>query len=91
MRLTVIIEDATVLVDGEARQVTMPSCDPNWTAIQWYGANGTIEVKAGDRIWLESDTALAPFVAAWEAAEPPPPPPPPPQPEPAPADGVTEL
>jgi hypothetical protein len=71
MRLTVIIEDATVIVDGDARTVTMPTCDTNWTAIQWYGAHGTIEVKLGDRIWLESDATLAPFIAAWEAAAPP--------------------
>jgi hypothetical protein len=70
MRLTAIIEDAAVIVDGVARAVSMPACDANWTAIQWYGTHGTIEVKIGDRIWLETDEALAPFVAAWEAAEP---------------------
>lgn len=85
MRLTVIIEDATVIVDGDARTVTLPTHDANWHAIQWYGTHGTIEVKLGERIWLESDAALAPFVAAWEAAAPPAPPPS------APANGVTEL
>jgi hypothetical protein len=71
MRLTAIIEDGIIIVDGAPRRVVMPVCDANWTAIQWYGTYGTVEVKVGERVWLENDTALAPFVAAWELAAPP--------------------
>jgi hypothetical protein len=62
----------------------MPECDANWHAIQWYGTHGMIEVKLGERIWLDAGGALTPFVAAWEAAAPP-------QPVSGPSGGVTEL
>lgn len=87
MRVTVIFEDMSVVVDGVGRTVTMPAYDPNWHALQWYGQHGTIEVKVGDRIWLETDELVQPFIEAWEAAAPVEIPAPPSQP----ASGVTEL
>jgi hypothetical protein len=68
MRVTVIFEDNTIIVDGVAKIMqTMPAFDANWTALQWYGAHGTIEVKLGDRIWLTDLATVQPFIDAWEA------------------------
>lgn len=74
MRVTVIFPDATVYVDGDARRVTMPRCDPNWRAIQWYGDRGDVEVSVGAAFAIDDFSVVVPFVAAWEAAAPPAPP-----------------
>lgn len=71
MRVTVIFPDATVYVDGDARRVTMPPCDPNWRAIQWYGDRGVVEVCVGAAFAVDDFSVVAPFLAAWEAAAPP--------------------
>jgi hypothetical protein len=73
MRLTAVIEDNTVLVNGEARTVDLSVVDPNWHAVQWYGAHGTIEVKQGDRVWLDAFDGIAWIYEAWLLAPPPPP------------------
>lgn len=81
MRATIIFEDRTIIVDGDAKTLpaeSFPAFDPNWHACQWHGTAGTIEVKIGERLWIETDEALAPFVAAFDAYTPPAPEPAPP-------------
>jgi hypothetical protein len=87
MRVTVIFDDVNVYVDGVARGVTMPAHDENWRAVQWYGAEGNVEVRIGSAFHISDVALIAPFVAAWEAAAPPPPA----QSSGAPAGGVQEL
>lgn len=86
MRVTVIFPDSTVYVDGDARRVTMPPCDANWRAIQWYGDRGDVEVSVGAAFAINDFSDVAPFVDAWTAAAPPPVPPPG-----QPAQGVEEM
>lgn len=86
MRVTVIPADATVYVDGDARQVAMPPCDPNWRALQWDDDRGDVEVRIGAGYSVEDWAIVAPFVAAWEAAAPRPA-----QPPGQPAQGVEEM
>lgn len=86
MRVTVIPADATVYVDGVARAVQMPPCDPNWRALQWNGARGDVEVRIGAGYSVDDPAVVAPFHAAWEAAAPRPA-----QPPAQPAQGVEEM
>jgi hypothetical protein len=86
MRVTVIFDDANVYVGSVARNVTMPAHDENWRAIQWCGAEGTVEVRVGSAFHISDPALIAPFVAAWEAAAPPPT-----QSDGGPAGGVQEM
>jgi hypothetical protein len=74
MRLTVIFEDRTIGIDGLFYQFETIEADPNYTAIQWYEDHGTIEVNAGDRIWLDSIEILKPFINQWAERHSSPPP-----------------
>lgn len=65
MRVTIICDDRTVIVDGDPRvvgkEVAMPS---NVAAIQWYGKRGEIEYKVdeyGRRPQNEEFFDLAPY------------------------------
>lgn len=70
MRATVIFQDRTIIVDGVAATLApadFPAADANWTALQWYGAHGTIEVRQGDRIWFETAATLQAYLDAHAA------------------------
>lgn len=72
MRVTVAIEDGTIIVDGSAKKdFDFSQVDPKWHAIQWFGDKGWIEVKVGDRIWLDSIDLVQPFVDMYVAQVPP--------------------
>ncbi|MEY4103790.1 MAG: hypothetical protein RLZZ217_922 [Planctomycetota bacterium] len=86
MRVTVIFPDATVYVDGEARQVALPAHDPNWRALQWHGDRGDVEVRVGAAFAINDSAIVEPFVAAWRAAVPAPA-----SPSGQPATGVEEM
>lgn len=86
MRVTVIFSDSTVYVDGEARHVVMPTHDPNFRAIQWYGEHGDVEVCVGAAFAINDPAIVEPFVAAWRSAAPAPVAPPG-----QPATGVEEM
>ena len=80
MIVSVIFDDGAIVVDREARMgFDFSTVDSNWHALQWGGASGWIEVKQGDRIWLETDELVQPFVTMFNAAAPVAAPPPVPQ------------
>lgn len=70
MRVTVIIADSAVYVDGDARRVELPPHDPNWRALQWNGEFGDVEVRVGAAYMVADPAIVEPFVAAWRAAAP---------------------
>jgi hypothetical protein len=74
MRVTVIIADSMVYLDGEARRVVLPPHDANWHALQWDGTRGQVEQIVGGAYAFRSFAVVAPFVEAWAANAPPPPP-----------------
>lgn len=68
MKVTVIFEDGVILVDRQAKfGFTFPDADPNWRVIQWQDDHGWIEVHQGDRVWLDNDTLVQPYVEMWNA------------------------
>ena len=69
MRVTVVPEDKMVIVDGVARQVTMPAF-PNIRAVQWEGDRGRIEYYDREPTWFKDFAKIQPAVDAWEAAAP---------------------
>lgn len=76
MKMCVVPEDSCIAIDGERRHVDMPTADPNWHALHYDSSTGAIrfEVKSGFQDALAGEPAAAmaqPFIAAWEAAEPP--------------------
>jgi hypothetical protein len=76
MRISVVVDDAKVIVDGEARTVDVSDLEPGIHAIQWDGADGDVEYGKPRR----ENVALADFAPyqflldRWVAAAPPPPP-----------------
>lgn len=79
MRVTVVPSDSCVIVDGDMlSDLSLPSA-PGVHAIQWYGSYGVIEKTSGAPERISDESAIAPFVAAWQARRdeidnPPPPP-----------------
>ncbi|MGR3179819.1 MAG: hypothetical protein ACUZ8E_17405 [Candidatus Anammoxibacter sp.] len=49
MRVSIIPEDNIVVIDGQARNITL-DIDPNIHAIQWHGDYGYVENKTGDNL-----------------------------------------
>lgn len=70
MRVSVIVEDRTVVVDGVALIVEVPPESVGIHAIQWDSdsARGSIERTDGHGHVLTDDKIVAPYVAAWRAA-----------------------
>lgn len=64
MRVTVIPEDQTIIVDGEALKFAFLA-DPHIHAIQWYGDHGTIEKKVGGAEWFNDSAVVQPFVNSF--------------------------
>jgi len=75
-RITIVPEDNVVLVDREARTISMAGIDPTIHAVQWFGANGEIEYNDGKSHEQINDiTPFQVFIDRWTAAAPPPQPP----------------
>lgn len=63
MKVSVIFEDKTIVVDGVA--VIAPSLlpsDANHRALQWNNDRGFIEVHQGDRVWLTDIAVVQPYI-----------------------------
>lgn len=75
MRVSVLVADSMVVVDGVSRTVDLSDVDKNILAIQWDGIRGEVERVPGP--WpveiLTDARAVLPYVNRWIAAEPPPP------------------
>ncbi len=67
MNVTIVFDDSTMLIDGEARQFALVPADPNWRVIQWRGNKGWIEVHSGDRIWLDSIDLVQPYIDLYQS------------------------
>ena len=67
MRVTIIPEDQTILVDGTALQFAFVA-PSNIHAIQWYGEHGTIEQKVGGSI-PATLADVQPFIDAYAAEQ----------------------
>jgi len=73
-RITIVPDDNIVIVDGEARQVSMVGIDPKIHAVQWFGAAGEIEYNDGRaHAPITSITPFQIFITRWNDAEPAPP------------------
>ena len=73
-RITIVPDDNIVIVDGEARQVSMVGIDPKIHAVQWFGAAGEIEYNDGRAHAPITDiTPFQIFITRWNDAEPAPP------------------
>ena len=73
-RITIIPDDNIVIVDGDAREISMVGIDPAIHAVQWFGAAGEIEYNDGRA--HEPITDITPFqifITRWNDAEPAPP------------------
>lgn len=66
MRVTIVPEDQCVIVDGDALSGLALPASPNTHAIQWYGAHGVIEKKAGPAERFTDESVLAPYLAVWQ-------------------------
>jgi hypothetical protein len=75
MRVSIIVPDRMVIVDGVARQVDVSGVELHTHAIQWDGSVGEIEYgKPINRNELFADFSPYQFlVDRWTAAAPPPP------------------
>lgn len=68
MKVSVILEDNTIVVDGIAFELqNMPTYDPNWRAIQWMDEKGWIEQHRGGSLYIDSLEYVQPFIDAHSA------------------------
>ena len=77
MRVSVVIPDGMVIVDGVGRQVSMAGLESVLHAIQWDGAEGELEYgkPRNQNVAITDFTPYQFLIARWNAAAPPPPPP----------------
>ena len=62
-RITIIKEDSTVIVDGNAQfGLNLSFLEPNIRVIQWYNTNGEIEYKNGQNATF---TNFEPYIQAY--------------------------
>lgn len=85
MRVTIVIEDACVIVDGDALGGLSLPASTNVHAIHWHGTYGIIERKVGGSERFTDPTLIQPYLDVWAARrselDNPPPPPDPTMPE----------
>lgn len=74
-RVTIVVPDNTIVIDGKAHQVDCSAIDGGVQVIQWHGARGGeiefIQQDESFRLNTSFDT-VEPFaaeIAAWDAAE----------------------
>lgn len=72
MRLTIVVPDSFVGIDGEFREVNLSSLNPNIRAVQWDGTQGHVEYFDGKANTNLTDiNAFSAVIAAWQALTPP--------------------
>lgn len=77
MKLTIIVPDGTVGIDGEFRRVSLAGINPHVRVVQWDGVNGHVEFNNGSpNLGIDSIDMFSVFVDRWNALTPPPPQPP---------------
>jgi hypothetical protein len=69
MKLTIIVEDNIVAIDGVVREVALPNMG-EIRAVQWDGTKGHIEYINSQNAPLKNINAYANIVALWEGAAP---------------------
>jgi len=73
-RITIIPDDGNVIVDGEARTVSMAGIDPTIHAVQWFDTAGEIEFNDGKpHEQIDDISPFQGFVQRWNNAATPPP------------------
>lgn len=73
MKLTIIVPDGMIGIDGEFRAVDLSSLATNIRAIQWNGIKGHIEFNdETPNQTIETIDAFTALVIAWKALTPPP-------------------
>ena len=79
MRVSIVVPDNIVIVDGVARTVDMTGVEPFLHAVQWHGTTGEAEYgkPLNSNVPLTDLSAYQFLVDRWAAVVPPPPPPPP--------------
>lgn len=82
MKISIVVPDRIVVIDGDARTISMDGVPVGLHAIQWDGERGDVEYGKPHRR-NETIASLEPFqflIDRWLAVPPPPPPiePPPP-------------
>lgn len=80
MRVTIIRDDNTVLVDGEAYAVDCSSFPADFHALQWEGISGEVEYRTvvcshcntrskKPNLFVNDMTPYLPYVDAWTKAK----------------------
>jgi hypothetical protein len=77
MKLTIVVPDGIVGIDGEFRELDLSELPPNIHAVQWASVSGHIEFNDGTpNEIINSIDMFSDLVAAWNALTPAPPAPP---------------
>jgi len=77
MRLTIVVPDSVVGINGEFRKLDLSQLPENIRAVQWDSANGHVEFNDGTPNEIIDDISMFDdVVSAWNALTPPPPAPP---------------
>lgn len=75
MRISIVIPDNVVVIDGVARQVDCSGVEPDLHAVQWYGKHGEVEYAGAKRrnVIITDLEPYASLITQWEQWTPPPP------------------
>jgi len=65
MNLSVIVPDKTIILNGEALQFDFTYTPRSLHAIQWNGANGTMEFKSGANQWFDNAALIEDYVVQF--------------------------
>lgn len=74
MKISVIVPDSKIIINGEPRIVTLPNDMPKGLhAIQWYAGDsgegyGELELRDGNETKTDSTFDITPYIKAWENA-----------------------
>ena len=72
-RITIVPNDNIVIVDGEARTISMAGIDPTIHAVQWFDDVGEVEFNDGTpHATIINFAPFQVFVTRWTDAAPPP-------------------
>lgn len=65
--LSVSIPDKTIVLDGEPLQFDFEFFPSKLRAIQWNGANGTMEFKTGPAAWFDNQAQVQDYIDQFNA------------------------
>ena len=66
MQISVIPQDKTIVKNGSALVFDFVVWPPNLRAMQWNGANGSMEFETGANQWFDNPSMVQGYILAYD-------------------------